>query len=145
MKRERGFSLMELLLVLAIASVLLLAALPAYREMVFRGHRMVGKLALMDVINRQERHLLNFKRYSTSLAALGLGQDYYVGPTAEAAGEEDAVYRVELALEDGEFQAVRAVPWNGQRRDTDCGTYTLDRWGSRGVLGLYANQPGRCW
>ena len=136
---------MELLLVLVIASVLMLVALPAYREMVLRAQRTAGKVALMDVINRQERYLLNFKKYSTSLAELGFGPNYYVGPTAEVASVEDAVYRVELALEEGVFQAVRAVPLNGQRRDIDCGTFTLDRWGGRGVLGMYAKQPGRCW
>ena len=42
---------------LAMASVLMLVALPAYREVVLRAHRVAGKVALMDVINRQERHL----------------------------------------------------------------------------------------
>ena len=145
MRGVGGFSLLELLSVLAIASVLMLVALPAYREMVVRAQRVAGKVALMEVINRQERHLLNFKKYSTSMTELGFGSDYYVGPTADVASEDDAVYRVELALEEGVFRAVRAVPWNAQRRDTDCGTLTLDRWGGRGVLGTFATQPGRCW
>lgn len=145
MKGKGGFALLELLLVLAIASVLTGIALPAYREVVMRAHRVGARVALMDVVARQERHLLNHKRYSTNLAELGLGPDYYIGPTAEMASEGSAVYRVELALEDGVFSGVRAVPWNSQRRDTDCGTFTLDRWGSRGVLGSHAGQPDRCW
>jgi type IV pilus assembly protein PilE len=140
-----GFSLLELLLVLAIASVLMCIALPGYREVAIRAHRVAGKVALMDVVARQERHLLNHKRYGASLDELGLGPNYYIGPTAEMVSEESAVYRVELALEDGVFSGVRAVPWNSQRRDTDCGTFTLDRRGSRGVLGSHAGQPDRCW
>ena len=135
MRGEQGFSLLELLLVLAIASVLMSVALPAYREVIFRAHRVAGKVALMDVVPRQERHLLNHKRYGSDLSELGFALDYYVGPTAETTSEEAAVYRVELAFEGGLFSGVRAVPWNGQRRDTRCGTFTLDRWGKRGVLG----------
>lgn len=139
----RGFSLLELLLVMAIASVLLAVALPAYQQAVVRAHRMAGKAALMEVASRQERYLMNHKRYSTSLVDLGLASEYYVGPTAAATGESRAVYRVELALQDGDFASVRAVPWNGQRRDADCGTLTLDRWGRRGALGV--GDPVLCW
>lgn len=145
MRCIRGFSLLELLLVLAMISVLMLVALPAYREVALRAHRVAGQVALMDVLARQEQHLLNFKRYATSLAELGLGSEYYVGPTAETTSEAGAVYRVELALEQGLFQGARAVPRNSQSHDTDCGTFTLDRWGGRGVLGAYTLDPARCW
>ncbi len=145
MRAAPGFSLLELLLVMAIASVLLAIALPAYQKVVIRAHRVAGKIALMDLAARQERYLLNHKRYSSSLAELGLAQAYYVDPTAQASGESAAVYRVELALEDGVFAGARALPWNRQQRDTECGTFTLDRWGRRGVLGTAAGQPARCW
>lgn len=132
-------------MVLVIASVLFSIALPAYREVVLRSQRLAGKVALMDVAVRQERHLLTHKRYGASLPDLGLSADYYVGPTAEAASKASAVYRVELSLEQGVYRGARAVPWNNQRRDTRCGTFTLDHRGGRGVLGDYADQPARCW
>jgi type IV pilus assembly protein PilE len=145
MRHCPGYSLLELLMVLVIVSVLIGIALPAYREVMHKSHRLAGKVALMDVLARQERHLLIHRRYGASLPDLGLSADYYVGPTAETASKEAAVYRVELSLEQGEYRGARAVPWNNQRRDTRCGTFTLDHRGGRGVLGAYANQPDRCW
>lgn len=145
MNRRRGYSLLELLLVLVIASILMSVALPAYRQVAIRAHRVVGKAALMEVLARQERYLLNHKRYSTSLAALGLEDDYYIGPTSTSVDGGEAVYKIELALLEGEFSGARAVPVNGQRGDRQCGTYTLDSRGLRGVIGSYAGQPGLCW
>ncbi len=145
MRDYQGFSLLELLLVMVVLGVLLAVALPAYQLTVVRAHRVAGKVALMDIAARQERYLMTHKRYGTSLTELGLAQNYFVGPTAATASEADAVYRVELAIVDGAFEGARAVPWNGQRRDSDCGTLTLDRLGRRGVLGDRADQPERCW
>lgn len=145
MRDCRGFSLLELLIAVAIVTILLSIALPAYREVVLRAHRVAGKVALQDVVIRQEQYLLNHKHYSSNLAGLGYGPDYFVGPTAEEVGESRAVYRIELGLEQGAFESVRAVPWNGQRRDTDCGTLTLDRRGKRGVSGGNSGRPELCW
>lgn len=145
MTRQRGFSLLELMLVLVILGVLLCIALPAYQQVVVRAHRFVGKAALMEVMARQERYLLNHKRYGSNLAELGFGDEYFVGSSVNAVSAVEAVYKLELAITEGDFSGARAVPLNGQRQDSQCGILTLDRWGVRGVLGRYSEQPGRCW
>ena len=51
---DRGFSLLELLVVLAIISILSGLAYPSYADYLIRARRMEGKLALMEMMQRQE-------------------------------------------------------------------------------------------
>jgi type IV pilus assembly protein PilE len=141
----RGHSLLELMLVLVVISILLSVALPGYRQLVLRSQRVAGKIALMEVLALQERHLLNYKRYGASLAELGLQEEYYVGSTAGATGPAKAVYKLELAFEEGGFVGAMALPRNAQLGDSQCGTLSLSRWGVQGVSGSFRNQPDLCW
>jgi len=70
-----GFTLIELMMVVAIISILLAIAVPAYNEYVNRAHRAAAQQFLMDVAQRQEQYLLDNRQYATLLGvgAGGLG------------------------------------------------------------------------
>ena len=50
----RGFTLVELMIVIVIVAILLAVALPSYQNSVQKGRRADAKAALLDVANRQE-------------------------------------------------------------------------------------------
>jgi type IV pilus assembly protein PilE len=67
---QKGFTLIELMIVVAIVAILASIALPAYQDQVRRGHRAAAQTELMDIATRQQQFLLANRRYATQ-AELG--------------------------------------------------------------------------
>ena len=70
---SRGFTLIEMMIVIVIVSVLLLVGLPAYRKQVIQGNRAEGTAALLRIMDRQERYYANNfpPTYASSMTELG--------------------------------------------------------------------------
>lgn len=118
--RARGFTLIEILIVVAIVGVLALIAWPSYDQHVQRARRAQARDVLYQVAQAQERYHANHQRFAPDFAALGL------------ADPSPVHYRVVLdATDDGGFR-VAAVPRDAQH-DDPCGTLTLTDLGIRGV------------
>ena len=66
----RGFSLIELMIAVAIAGILLAVALPAYQDSTRKGRRADGFAAVAAIQQSQERWRANNPQYSTSLTDL---------------------------------------------------------------------------
>lgn len=62
--RRRGFTLIELLVVLAIAGILASFVYPSYAAHLIRAHRLEGKLALIEAMQRQEMIYSRSNRYA---------------------------------------------------------------------------------
>ena len=71
-RRARGFSIIELLIVIVIVSILAAIALPSYRQYVMRTNRTVAKAALQDLIVRQEGYAVDHKGYAIDFERLGI-------------------------------------------------------------------------
>ena len=69
----RGFTLIEMMIVVVIVSILLLVGLPAYRKQVIQGNRAEGTAALLRIMDRQERYYANNfpPTYASSMTGLG--------------------------------------------------------------------------
>jgi type IV pilus assembly protein PilE len=73
-----GFTLIEVLIVVAILGILMSIAVPAYNEYVRRAHRAAAQQFLLDVAQRQEQYLLDNRQYATILGAGAGGLDMVV-------------------------------------------------------------------
>lgn len=69
MRHERGFTLIELMIVVAIVAILAAIGYPSYREHVARSQRSQGQQYLADVAQRQEQFLLDSRAYGASTEA----------------------------------------------------------------------------
>jgi type IV pilus assembly protein PilE len=118
-----GFSLLELVIALAMAAVLVAYGVPAYVAYVARGHRIDAVVAL----HRAAQHVTVNAVDTGAASALPPGLD-----RTPAHGR--AVYRLELAGADdreGSYE-IRAIPVDGGPMGGDvCGTFVLDGLGTR--------------
>jgi len=64
--RNRGFSLMELMIALVVIGILMSISMPAYREYMIRANQAAAKAVLMDVSSRQEQYLVKAGRFTCS-------------------------------------------------------------------------------
>jgi len=87
-QNERGFTLVELMIVLVVAAVLAMVAYPSYQDSIRKSRRSEAVSALMQVQQAQERWRSNHADYTTDLADLGLGattpSGYYTVSVSEA-------------------------------------------------------------
>jgi type IV pilus assembly protein PilE len=101
MRTSRGFTLIELMITVAVVGILAAVAYPSYRDHVRRGMRSAGQQFLMDMAQREEQFLLDQRNYTGTLGAGGLNltlpaeiANAYQAPafviTAPAAGVQPA-------------------------------------------------------
>jgi type IV pilus assembly protein PilE len=143
---QRGFTLVEMLVVLVILSILAAVAYPSYAGHITRTKRTEGQIALIEAMQQQERYHLQHNSYvefSSGSGAEALGLRWWSGASAAASAYElDA--RACSGQDIADCVEVRARPGTGKVdtrfRDPECGALTLDS------LGVHASQgTGRCW
>lgn len=111
---NRGFTLIEVMIVVAIIGILAAIAYPSYDEYVKRGNRTEGQAFLSDVAARQERYFSQNNAYitaATDIAKLGLADTN--SPTN--------LYTISLAAGGGGYILTATQQFN----DTKCGNLTL--------------------
>jgi type IV pilus assembly protein PilE len=79
---QRGFTLIELMITVAIIAILASIALPSYQEYVRRGHRAAAQTEIMDIANRQQQFLFANRGYADKALLESSG---YALPTEIAA------------------------------------------------------------
>lgn len=140
-RRVRGFSLIELLVAVAIVGIVAAIALPAYDSHVRRSHRAAAKALLSEVASRQESFFLDRKAYAGTLTELGYeANTMYVGNDGQARASADgARYAVTITAAGVTRYTIQASARGGQSKDVGCTTLTLDQAGSR------TPATGDCW
>ena len=144
-RRQNGFTLIEILIVVVIVAILAAIAVPSYRDQVIRSKRSVATAELLEVLSLQEQFFLNNKQYATDLTDLGYSADpYYIGDEGEETSAGSAIYEIDIAACAAPCSFVlEADPKNGQADDTDCGKLTLNSLGARGENGT--KDVAACW
>ena len=69
----RGFSMVELFVVMAVIAILSAIAYPSYLSYKVRANRAASQAVLMDLANREQQYFLDVRGYSADLSALGYG------------------------------------------------------------------------
>ena len=67
-RAHAGFTLIELMIVVAIIGLLAAVAIPAYTDSVRKGNRAEARAALMNLLQQQERYLTQMNTYETFAA-----------------------------------------------------------------------------
>lgn len=75
-----GFTLIELMVTVAIVGILAAVAYPSYQDYIARGHLSAAQQFVMDIAQREEQFLLDNRSYAANFAALGMGVPAEVSP-----------------------------------------------------------------
>ncbi|MDX1733423.1 MAG: type IV pilin protein [Halioglobus sp.] len=140
-----GITLAELLLVVALIGILLVLALPGYRQHVLETGRRAATAELRAVLAAQEQFFAQHHRYALQLNELGLpGASYAIDAQGNrvSAASRQRIYLIG-SRDDGGSPLLYARPLLGQVSDSRCGTLSLTVTGRR----LASGQGGvaMCW
>jgi type IV pilus assembly protein PilE len=69
-KRSEGFTLVEVMIVVAIMGILAAIAIPQYQQYVIRGNRAAAQSFMMEIASRQKQYLLDARAYAPDLNTL---------------------------------------------------------------------------
>ncbi|WP_415753534.1 type IV pilin protein [Pseudomonas leptonychotis] len=146
MHRQKGFTLIEMMIVVAIIAVLAAIAIPNYQQYIIKSGRSEGQAKLLEAMQMQERFYSQNQTYTANLGTGGLA---YSGVAANAdAPSEDRRYLIRAAVCDAATAIsscvlLTATPQGGQASDAVCANLTLN---SRGVKGTSGTGPvTTCW
>jgi len=142
---QRGFSLIELMIVVAIIAVISAFAYPSYDRYVIKTKRSVAQNALLQVADRQQQFFMDNKRFAADITNLGFPANPYViddNGTSTVASDADAVYSLSLSNVTATTWTATATPLNSQlSRDTYCGSLTITQTGAKSKSGA----SDECW
>jgi type IV pilus assembly protein PilE len=141
----RGFSLIELMVAVAVVAILAVVAIPSYSAYVIRSKRAEAKTALLQGAQYLERNFSQAGCYSftdapscTQGAPVGTG--LAVTPPIASAAPDYAVAPATLVAQAYVLQATpcgaAACAGGSTFTDPDCGALTLDNTGAKGALAV---------
>lgn len=132
MIKSKGFTIIELMIVVAIVGILMSIAYPSYVDYLYKGSRAEAMSSLLDIANRQEQFFADNHKYSSSFAELGV-----------TSISESGVFTLVL-VSDGETFSATATPLDyPATEDPLCSSFTIDELGQKTASGSGGNNT--CW
>ncbi|SFF66072.1 type IV pilus assembly protein PilE [Fontimonas thermophila] len=141
-RHRKGFSLIELMIVVAVIGILAAIAYPSYTNSVTKSKRRAAQACLAEFATFMERY------YTTNLRYVDASNNPPVLPALDCASAQNAGADYTFGFAAGSPTAttytLQAAPRGRQAtRDAQCGTLTLNHTGTRGVTG--SGGVSQCW
>lgn len=130
MRSSLGFSLIELLIAVAIVGILAAVAYPSYTSFVTSSNRTEGQRELLRLANLQEETFIDRRSYTTDMTALGMVADPHI--------TEFSNYSIDATIANGGTTfLLTATAQGAQASDTGCTVLTVNEAGQK--------LPAVCW
>ena len=130
MRYQKGFTLIEMMIVVTIIGILAAVAYPAYQDYVRQSRRADAIQALYSIQLAQEKHRVVNTSYADEASLTGFSSD-----------TEGGYYDISISLATATNYLAVAEALNDQAND-DCGDFAIDRDGPN-TAGSYASNT--CW
>ncbi|VUD68287.1 Fimbrial protein [Thalassocella blandensis] len=147
LKKDKGFTLLELMIVVAIVSILAAIAYPSYQQHILKARRTDAKEALLSIAGLQERYFLQHNKYATAADNVWhslSSEKYYALSKADGTFRPDAC---KGANDTNRCYVIQAVPAasSPQNKDEDCATFTIDNAGRKLAYNKSNSLNNECW
>jgi len=139
-KRTAGFTLIELMITVAIVAILAAVAYPAFTSQVQKTRRADAQSALMQAAALEEKWFFVNSQYTSTIANIG-GATSPDGHYTIAVADNNGVGNCTTALLN--CFVLTATPVGPQAADTICTTMTLTHTGAKGLTGTGSLED--CW
>lgn len=147
---QRGFTLVELVIAIAVMAILAAIAMPAYQSQRLRSNRAVARNTLVNLTQLQEAYRLKTRSYATSFAPL-IDIDtttVYIdrGGNYSDAPADSSVYSIAFADDSSEtrFQ-LSATAVGRQTDDKDCASIDIHSNGRKEAVDASSTANPDCW
>lgn len=132
-KKRAGFTIIELMIALAIVSILAAIGYPSYLGYITKSRRSDGQVALLDLAHKMERYFTVNNTYAGATLSA-------VGTTSNTTG---GYYTLSITSTTATTYNLQAIPAGSQTSDTTCSTLTLNQLGQKGSTG--SDPAATCW
>jgi type IV pilus assembly protein PilE len=134
MKHAKGFTLIELMIVVAVIAIISVIAIPQYSQYVVRGNRAAAEAFMMDVANREKQYLLDARSYTPNWALTDPTPTLAMTAPANVVKNYTITISAPAATPPSYTITATAVPGSKQAND---GNPTLDDLGNKGPSGKW--------
>jgi type IV pilus assembly protein PilE len=137
---RNGFTLIELMVAVAIVGILAAIALPSYTRFIDRANRSDAKAVLLEDVQFLERNYTENNKYHEDSAGVAV-----VLPATHSPKSGTALYNIAFSVAaTATTYSLSATPVAGQRMEHDiCGTLSINQLGQKSVTGT--SSVDTCW
>lgn len=138
--KDSGFSLIELMIVVAIVGILAAIAYPSYQEQVRQSRRAEAQAVLLEAAQFMERFFTVNSRYHQTTAGVAVALPSALTRSPKEGGA--ARYTIALTGINAGAYTLQATP-TADNPDTRCGVLSVDQAGNKGATGTAG--VAACW